>query len=81
MAGCIRTLYAENGYIKGEIKMFRVDLLKNKIYGILIILLGVVSVWACDGDCSFLVFALMLGIGLFFNKVPFDHDYLEDSDE
>ena len=54
--------------------MFDRKLIKNKLYGIAFILLGIASVWACDGDASFLVFALMFGIGLIFAKENWIYD-------
>lgn len=43
------------------------ETLKNKIFGLLFIILGVLST-LIDGDATFLVFALIIGIGLFFEK-------------
>ena len=54
--------------------MFDRKLIKNKIYGIVLIMLGIASMWACDGDVSFLVFALMFGIGLIFTKENWIYD-------
>lgn len=50
------------------------ELLKNKIFGVLFIILGIISIWACDHDATFFVFALMLGIGLILDKKPMDND-------
>jgi hypothetical protein len=48
-------------------EMWKRELLKNKIYAVLFIMLGVLSV-LIEYDATFFVFALMLGIPLFFAK-------------
>lgn len=44
--------------------MFRKDLIKNKIYGIIFIVLGALTV-PIEWDATFFLFMLMLGISLF----------------
>ena len=47
--------------------MWRRELLKNKIHALLILFLGVASVFV-DNDATFLLFALLIGIPLFFSR-------------
>lgn len=47
--------------------MWKRKLLKNKIYAVVLILLGVVPILT-DGDGTFFIFTLMLGIPLFLAK-------------
>ncbi len=47
--------------------MWRRELLKNKIYSVLFILLGALSV-LIEYDGTFFVFTLMVGIPMFFSK-------------
>lgn len=47
--------------------MWQKELLKNKFYAIAIIFLGVLSV-PIDWDATFFLFALMVGVILFFSK-------------
>ena len=47
--------------------MFRFDLLINKLIAILLIAIGVVPV-LLDKDATFLVFALILAVPMFFSK-------------
>jgi hypothetical protein len=54
--------------------MFDRKLIKNKMYGIAFILLGIASVWACDGELSVLIFSLMFGAGLIFSKENWIYD-------
>lgn len=44
--------------------MLRRDLIKNKIYGIIFIVLGALTV-PIEWDATFFLFALMIGIALF----------------
>jgi len=47
--------------------MWKRELLKNKLYSFLFILLGALSV-PIEYDGTFFIFALMLGVPLFFAK-------------
>lgn len=41
--------------------------IKNKIVALMLIILGVLSVFI-DGDCTFMIFAVTVSIALFFAK-------------
>lgn len=47
--------------------MLRRDLIKNKIYGIIFIVLGALTI-PIDWDVTFFLFALMVGIFLFVSR-------------
>lgn len=47
--------------------MFRRDLIKNKIYGIIFIVLGALTI-PIEWDATFFLFALMIGILLFVSR-------------
>lgn len=47
--------------------MFRRDLIKNKIYGIIFIVLGALTI-PIEWDAMFFLFALMVGILLFVSR-------------
>lgn len=47
--------------------MFRRDLIKNKIYGIIFIVLGALTI-PIEWDATFFLFALMMGILLFVSR-------------
>lgn len=47
--------------------MLRRDLIKNKIYGIVFIVLGALTI-PIDWDATFFLFALMVGILLFASR-------------
>jgi len=47
--------------------MVRRDLIKNKIYGIIFIILGALTV-PIEWDATFFLFTLMLGILLFISR-------------
>lgn len=47
--------------------MWKQELIKNKIYAALLIVSGTVSVWVLR-DVTFFIFALLVGIPLFFAK-------------
>ena len=47
--------------------MFRRDLIKNKIYGIIFIVLGALTI-PIEWDSTFFLFALMVGILLFVSR-------------
>ncbi|HHW90769.1 MAG TPA: hypothetical protein GX745_07715 [Clostridiales bacterium] len=47
--------------------MWKKELLKNKLYALVLILIGLVSI-LIERDGTFFIFALMIGIPLFFAK-------------
>lgn len=47
--------------------MWKRSLIKNKVYAILLALLGAVPI-LLDGDGTFFIFALCLAVPLFFSK-------------
>lgn len=47
--------------------MFRRDLIKNKIYGIIFIVIGALTI-PIEWDATFFLFALMVGILLFVSR-------------
>lgn len=47
--------------------MLRRDLIKNKIYGIIFIILGALTI-PIEWDATFFLFALMVGIFLFASR-------------
>ena len=47
--------------------MWRRELLKNKIYSLILIGIGALSV-LIENDGTFFIFSLMLGLPLFFSK-------------
>ena len=47
--------------------MWQRSLIKNKLYALVLILIGVVSI-LIDRDGTFFIFALMLGLPLFFSR-------------
>ncbi|MDR2774887.1 MAG: hypothetical protein LBC19_09125 [Tannerella sp.] len=47
--------------------MWKQKLLKNKIYSLMLVALGVLSIFAGCG-VTFFIFSLMLGIPVFFSK-------------
>ena len=57
----------ERQMIFKEDKMWRRELLKNKLYSLIIIGIGALSV-LIEYDGTFFIFALMLGLPLFFAK-------------
>lgn len=61
-----RKLYLNGGEYKGENydSMLRRDLIKNKIYGMVFIVLGALTI-PIEWDATFFLFTLMLGILLF----------------
>lgn len=55
---------------KGEISdpMWKKELIKNKIYAVILMCGGALAIPWCDGDATFFLFSLMMGIPLFFAK-------------
>jgi len=52
---------------KRGIKMWKKELLKNKLYALALILIGLVPI-LIERDGTFFILALMLGLPLFFAK-------------
>jgi len=47
--------------------MWKQKLLKNKLYALLLVIIGALSI-LIEYDCTFFIFALILGLHLFFAK-------------
>lgn len=47
--------------------MFTKELMKNKIMSIILMVIGVLSIFI-EGDATFTIFSLMIGLPLFFAK-------------
>jgi hypothetical protein len=67
--------------------MWKRELVKNKILSALLTALGVLSVFL-DGDCTFLLFTLIISVPMFFSKTDWtdsgllwDLDLEGDTDE
>ena len=45
-------------------------LLKNKLYAVVLILLGIFTTWLLEGDITFLILAALIGTVLFISKEP-----------
>lgn len=64
-----RTNKRKEGLLKRIMKgLFNRKLLKNKVYSIAMILLGYLTMHVLEGDCTVLIFMLMLGLPIFFAK-------------
>jgi predicted nucleic acid-binding Zn ribbon protein len=48
-------------------KMWKKELLKNKLYALLLVIIGTLSIFI-EYDATFFIFALMIGLPLFFAK-------------
>lgn len=48
--------------------MWKKELIKNKIYAVILMCIGALVIPWCDGDATFFLFSLMMGIPLFFAK-------------
>lgn len=46
------------------------ELLKNKLYAVVVILLGIFTTWLLEGDITFLILAVLIGAVLFVSKEP-----------
>ena len=46
------------------------ELLKNKLYAVVLILLGIFTTWLLEGDITFLILAVLIGAVLFISKKP-----------
>ncbi len=47
--------------------MWKQELLKNKLYALLLVIIGTLSIFI-EYDVTFFIFTLMIGIPLFFSK-------------
>lgn len=63
-----QTKYKSNKIMKGLRKLTKCKTFKNKVYSILSITLGLISIPVCDGDITAFVFILMIAIPIFFEK-------------
>lgn len=50
------------------IKLTKHKLFKNKLYSIILMILGYISVKILDGDATVFIFMLCIGLPLFFSK-------------
>lgn len=46
------------------------ELLKNKIYAVLLILFGILTTFLLEGDATFLLLAVLMGAVIFVSKEP-----------
>lgn len=46
------------------------ELLKNKIYAVLLILFGILTTFLLEGDATFLLLTVLMGIVVFVSKEP-----------
>lgn len=46
------------------------ELLKNKIYAVLLILFGILTTFLLEGDATFLLVAVLMGAVVFVSKEP-----------
>ena len=54
---------------------------KNKVYALAFLLLGVISIWACDNDATFFIFSLFISVGIFFARFDvFDESQYEQEE-
>ena len=63
-----QTKHKSNKIMKGLRKLTKCKTFKNKVYSILLIILGLISIPVCDGDITAFVFILMIAIPIFFEK-------------
>lgn len=54
------------------------ELIKNKIYAVILMCGGALAIPWCDGDATFFLFSLMMGIPLFFAKENWIYEGEED---
>lgn len=50
------------------------ELLKNKIYAVLLILFGILTTLLLEGDATFLLLAVLMGAVIFVSKEPWITD-------
>lgn len=55
------------------------ELLKNKIYAVLLILFGILTTFLLEGDATFLLLTVLMGAVVFVSKKPWivDDDWEE----
>lgn len=46
------------------------ELLKNKIYAVILILFGILTTFLLEGDATFLLLAVLMGAVVFVSKEP-----------
>ena len=46
------------------------ELLKNKIYAVILILFGILTTFLLEGDATFLLLAVLMGAAIFVSKEP-----------
>lgn len=46
------------------------ELLKNKIYAVILILFGILTTFLLEGDATFLLLAVLMGVVIFVSKEP-----------
>ena len=46
------------------------ELLKNKIYAVILILFGILTTFLLEGDATFLLLAVLIGAVVFISKEP-----------
>ena len=46
------------------------ELLKNKIYAVLLILFGILTTFLLEGDATFLLLTVLMGVVVFVSKEP-----------
>lgn len=46
------------------------ELLKNKIYAVILILFGILTTFLLEGDATFLLLAVLMGAVIFVSKEP-----------
>ena len=64
---CEKFPYSKVIIREGRKKMWRRELLKNKLCALVLILMGLVPI-LIERDCTLFIFALMIGLPLFFAK-------------
>lgn len=57
-----------NRIVKGIINLSKRELFKNKMFSMLFMILGYISVPLLDGNITVCVFMMLIGIALFFEK-------------
>lgn len=62
--------------VKRKKKLWRKELIKNKVYGGMTVLLGLIS-WVLTGNWAFAVLPLWIGLGLFFSR----ENYIDDNED
>lgn len=54
--------------MKGLKRLIKCKTFKNKLYAILLIIIGIITIPVCDGDITAFIFLLMIALMLFFEK-------------